>query len=300
VIRELALAVVLLLFARPLLGPIAYAAVLAVALYPVYRRYKRRYFGLLLVLVSVAVLVVLAYFVSVNLFDQLTSLADLYGQLSPETRVQLAEFSSNLPLQDFAIGLATSIPSMALNFTFFVIFAYYFLVDGHRLEGVLRDFLPRERAEAVAKEGWENLNSVVTGVFVVMFLYMLLSTAVLSYTNSPSPLLYSFVSALFSPLPLFGAWMAYVYPFYLHILAGNYTSASILAVFQAVWYAVFDPYFRTRYHGTLHPGVLLGSMAAGMAYFGFSGILVGPLIATGINTLASVRHYEIEPLEAEY
>lgn len=297
VIRELLLGVVILAFARPLVGPIAYAAVLAVSLHPVYELYPRRHFGMLLVLVSTALLVCLLYGLTVTLFDQVQYLTELYSQLSPETRVQLVEFGSNLPLQEFALRFATALPSMVVGFSFFLIFAYYFLVDGHRVKDFFREYLPDGRAETLIREGWANLRSVVLGVFVVMFVYTVISTSLLYLTNSPYPLLFSIISALFGPLPVVGAWFVYVYVVYVHLVAGRLAYAALLTGFQVLWYFFLEPFFRTRYSGTLHPAVLLGSMAAGIAYFGFSGFVVGPLIATGLKTIARVRREHVGPVE---
>jgi predicted PurR-regulated permease PerM len=138
---------------------------------------------------------------------------------------------------------------------------------------------------------------VVGGVFVALFFYIILSTGVLYFTNSPSPLVLSVLAALFGILPVFAAWMVYAYPIYLHLMAGSYVSAAILVGFQLLWNTVFDFYFKARYRGTLHPAILIGSMIAGIAHFGFPGLLVGPLIVTIIKTIASVESYHMEPVD---
>jgi predicted PurR-regulated permease PerM len=297
VIRELALGIVLLLFFKPIIGPIVYAAVFAVALYPVYLRHKRKWFAAFLVFTSIIFLVFTGYLIVVNLFDQIEWMSELYNKLSPEEQVQVAQFSSNIPIADYALNIVRAIPSAAVGLVLFVAFFYFFLVDGHKLKKVAYSFLPRESAAQFVSEGWRNLRSIVGGVFVAMFVYIIFSTAVLYFTNSPSPLVLSVVAAIFGVLPVFAAWMVYAYPIYLHLTVGNYLAALVLVGFQLLWNAVVDFWFKAKYRGNLHPAVLLGSMIAGIYYFGFPGILVGPLLFTGIKTIASITPHRVEPVE---
>lgn len=296
-IRELVLGLVLLLFVKPILGPIAYAAVLSVVLYPIYQKHKKKYFAAFLVLVSLILMIYIGYQVTLKLFDQITWLSEIYNRLSPEEQIQLIEFSSTLPIQDYAFRVARSIPSIAVGLVLFVAFSYFFLVDGWRLKKVIYGFLPKEKAAKFVSEGWRNLNSIVGGFFVAMFVYIFISTALLYFTNSPSPLVLSVIAAIFGILPVLAAWMIYAYPVYTHLVAGNYANAMILVVFQSLWVTVVDFWFKAKYRGTLHPAVLIGSIVAGIYYFGFSGILVGPLLFTAIKTVASVERYRIEPVD---
>ena len=296
-IRELALGAILLLFFKPIIGPVVYAAVFAVALHPVYTRRKRKWFAAFLVFVTLLFLIYMGYLIVMNLFDQITWISELYYKLSPEEQVQIVELSSNIPLADYAMNLARAIPGIAVNFVLFVVFFYFFLVDGYKLKKVAYKFLPREKAAKFVSQGWKNLRSIVGGVFVAMFFYIICSTAVLYFTNSPSPLVLSVVASIFGVLPVFAAWMVYAYPIYLHLAAGNYLAAFILAAFQLLWNAAVDFWFKAKYRGSLHPALLLGSIVAGIYYFGFPGILVGPLLVTGIQTLSSITAYRVEPVD---
>ena len=295
-IREVLLAGLLLVFARPLLGPLAYAAVLAVALHPIYKMHQKKYFAAFLVVASIGTLIYLSYLVSITLFDQVNYLLTLYEGLGPETQVQLLELGSNLPIQDYAISVAKAIPSLAIQLLFFVIFSYFFLVDGNGVKKAIYDYLPKRKAEALIKEGWGNLSAIVSGVFVAMFVYIILSTGVLYFTNSPSPLVYSIIAGIFGILPILGAWMVYIFIIAYHFGNANYLAILALVTFQTLWLTVIDNFFKMKYRGTLHPAILLGSMMAGISYFGFSGVLIGPLLATGIKTIAVVDKHFIEPV----
>ncbi|MBR9680906.1 MAG: AI-2E family transporter [Candidatus Altiarchaeota archaeon] len=295
-IREVLLVGLLLLFARPLLGPLAYAAVLSVALSPLYQMHKKKYFAAFLVVASIGTLVYMSYIMSVTLIDQVNYLLTFYDSLGTETQVQIIELSSNLPIQDYALSVAKAIPSIAIQLLFFVIFTYFFLVDGEKIKKSIYDYLPKQKAEALIKEGWGNLNAVVSGVFMGMFVYIILSTGVLYLTGSPSPLVYSIIAGIFGILPILGAWMVYIFIIAYHFSNANYLAIIALVTFQTVWLLVIDNFFKMKFRGTLHPGILLGSMVSGIAYFGFSGILIGPLLATGLKTLAIVDRHFVEPV----
>jgi len=294
VFREVLFVGLLMIFAKPLLGPLAYAAVMAVTLYPIYKMHTKRYFAAFLVLASIGALIYLSYIMSITLFDQVNYLLGIYKQLSPETQVQILQFSSNLPINDYALSVAKSIPSVAIDLLFFVIFTYFFLVDGKKLKSAVYDYFPKKKAKALVEEGWKNLNAVVSGVFIGVFVYIILSTMVLYFTHSPSPLVYSIVAGIFGILPILGAWMVYIPLMIYHFNHGNYVAIIALFIYQMLWLTVIDNFFKMRYRGTLHPGVLLGSMAAGIAYFGFSGVIIGPLFVTGLKTIAVVDKHFVE------
>lgn len=288
-IREILLGAVLLMFAKPLLAPISYAAILSITLYPIYRLHKKKYFAATLIFASTAVLIYVFYSFSITLFDQISYIAELSSHLNPEIQVKLIEFGSNIPFTDYAIAFAKSLPATLGKLAFFFLFSFYFLIDGHKISESLYKIMPKAKAEKLIEEGWYNLRSVVTGVFVTKFLYILISTTLLHFTGSPSPLVYSIIAALFGILPIFGAWMVYGYIVYLQIMAGNFFFALVLIAFQVIWDVLFEMAFKIKFRGTLHPAILLGSMASGIAYFGFSGLVIGPMIATGLMTLARVR-----------
>ncbi len=292
--REVVLALLILLFVKPILAPLAYAAVLSVALYPAYEKHRKWYVAALLILLAVVALLFTGYQLTLKLFDQITWLNDFYSKLSPEEQIQLIQLSSNLPLQDYALRVVTSIPSLAVDFVLFVIFSYFLLVDGWRLKKAVYNFLPKEKAAKLVKKGWYNLNAVVMGFFVSTFVYLVICTSLLYFTGSPSPLVVSILAALFGILPVLGAWMALAYPVFVHLSSGNYVSAIIIVAFQLLWNSAVDFYFKARYRGTLHPAVLLGSMAAGIKWFGFSGIVIGPLLATAFETVMNIEKSRID------
>lgn len=289
-IRELLLGAILLLFAKPILAPLSYAAILSITLYPVYRLHPRKYFAAFLILASTVLLFYVVYNFSIMLFDQIQYLADFFTKLNPEVQVKLIELSSNIDISEYAIAIAKSIPSVLVKLVFFFLFSFYFLVDGHKIGEQVYKVMPKAKAEKLIKEGWHNLSNVVTGFFVTKFVYVFLSTTLMHFTGCPSPLIYSIVAALFGILPIFGAWMIYAYLVYLKVSEGALLFAAALTAFQLIWDLAFENfYFKIRFRGTLHPAVLLGSMASGAYYFGFSGIVIGPMIATGLITLARVR-----------
>jgi predicted PurR-regulated permease PerM len=98
-----------------------YAAVLSVALYPIYQRHKKKYFAVLLVVISLLAILYVGYQVTLKLFDQITWMGELYSKLSPEEQVQIVEIGSNLPVQDYVLRVARSIPSMAVGLVLFVV-----------------------------------------------------------------------------------------------------------------------------------------------------------------------------------
>jgi len=288
VFRELLLLGLFLMFMEPLIGPLAFGAVLAIALYPIYKLKKKRWFAAVLIFISILVLLYMFYLMSITVFDQITYLSEIYSSLSPETQVRLIEISSNLPIGEVTINTLKSLPGVGIGLLFFVIFSFYFLTDGYKIKGFLKKIMPKEKASELVNKGKVNLNAVVKGVFINALFFIFLSTLILYFTNSPSPLIYSIIAGIFGLLPILSSPLVYGYLVYLKLVEGSYVSAVILVVFQLLWLFVLDYVVKAKYRGTLHPAVLLGSMIAGLYHFGFSGIVIGPLLVTIVVTLASV------------
>jgi predicted PurR-regulated permease PerM len=289
VIRETILIAFLIIFLRPLLGPIAYAALISVSLRPVYKKLPKKWFAAVLVLLSLAVFFYVSYILFSMVFDQILYLLDLYSQLSEETQLSIGKIGAGLPLDQFVLGFVQSLPSIGIGFLFFVIFSFYFLVDGDKIKDIIKKFLPPKKAKLLISEGDKNLKAVTRGVFVNFLLYVFLSTIVMYFAQCPSPLIYSIIAGIFGILPVVGAPMVYAYLIYLKLLEGSYFSIFLLVAFETLWLLVIDYWVKAKYRGTLHPAVLLASMIAGIFHFGFSGIIIGPLLATLAITLLAVQ-----------
>jgi len=270
------------LFLRPLIGTISLAAMTAIVLYPIYSRIRRRWFAALLVLLFLSLVLYLAYTSSIFLYSQIMKLVEFYNQLAPEYRAPIVEVSRNLPLRDFAMEVASAIPGFVVRFPVYIFLVYFLLVDGHRLKEFVLKVFPR-KGERIARRVWKNANSIINGIFVNAFVFSMFGTAVLYYAGSSNPLLYAIAASFLGILPIIGAWMVYAYASIELFKAGNFGGIALIAVFLVLWYLFGDTYFKLRYRGDLHPAVLLVSAFCGIYFFGFSGFLLGPVIATALE-----------------
>ncbi|HDR53170.1 MAG TPA: AI-2E family transporter [archaeon] len=289
--RDLLLILILLLyFFRPMLGPVVLATIVAMTLYPVYQRRPGYLTAALLTLGATALIIFIAYHFSVYLYDQALYIVNIFNRLSPEVQLQLINFSSQVPIYNFALSLVNSLPSMAIKILMTVIATFYFLLDGHRIKNAARNLFPPEKADAMIEEASYNLRSIILGVFVSMFAYILIGTLVLVLTATPRALLYAVVAGLFGPIPIVAGWMVYGYVIAQKVMAGQYWGVVAVVIFLTLWQVIGDPYFRIKYRGRIHPLILLLSMVSGIALFGFSGLVVGPVLVSLAYTWIKVEH----------
>jgi len=272
------------LFIKPLLGTISLAAMVAIALFPIYSKLKRRWFAAFLVLIFLLGSIYIAYLSSLFLYTQIEKLIEFYNQLAPEYKAPLIRVSKNLPLENFVIQLISTIPGFVIRFPLFIFFIYFFLVDGHKLGREVEKIFPK-KGKKIAERVWKNANSIINGIFVNALVFAFFGTLVLYYVGSSNPFLYAISAAFLGILPLIASWMIYAYAAFELYKLGNYKGIVIIALFLLLWHLFGDTYFKLRYRGDLHPAILLASIFCGIYFFGFQGILLGPVIATVIEEL---------------
>lgn len=276
----LILLVLLLYFFKPFLGPIVFATILAMTLYPIYKKKPGYLTAAVLTLGVTVLLVFLTYHFSAYLYDQALVIIAFFNRLSPDVKLQLIDIGSQVPIYDFALQVANSIPGMAIKALMTVITTFYFLLDGHKIKNFAKTLFPPEKAQKMVEEASYNLRSIVMGVFVSMFAYTLLGTIILYITQTPGALLYAVAAGLFGPIPLVAGWMIYGYIIVQKLLAGQIWGALLVLAYLTIWYTFAELYFRVRYRGRMHPAALLLSMVSGVAIFGFPGFIAGPILVS--------------------
>ena len=287
---RLVLLLLLLFFFKPFLGSIVVAAIFAIMFYPLYQKKPGYLSAAAITLCCLLLTIFLGYHISFYLYDQVNYIVGIFNSFSPELQLQIMNAGSQVQVYDFAYNLLTSIPSIAVKFLMTFIATFYFLKDGHKIKDALRNIFPPRKANALVKEGSNNLKAIVLGVFVSTFFYTFFGTIVLYLTNTPMALVYALVAGLFGPVPIVTGSMVYLWIIIQKIMAGDFTGALIVFSFIAIWQLIGDVYFRIKYRGTLHPAFLLFSMFAGLWLFGFAGIVVGPVLASLAHTWIVVEN----------
>jgi len=101
----------------------------------------------------------------------------------------------------------------------------------------------------------------------------------------PSPLLWGVVMAFMSLVPVLGAFTVWI-PAALYLIAiGSFGKAVFIVVYGLLTVTLADNVLKPliiRGGSKIHPVVIFFSILGGLSFFGFSGIILGPLV-TGLT-----------------
>jgi predicted PurR-regulated permease PerM len=288
-------------FITPLLG----AAVIAIAVFPLYRRIykrtKRKNLSSIIIIILIFLIIVIPLIFFSNRL--LTETINVYNAASG---LELTEFSKNLnditgleinferhikeSLQElsnfFILSSANMLETMIrgfLNFFIFFFTLFFFLKDGKLVIRKLRKSLPiKENIEIkLFKEINNVIRGLLSGVLIIAIIEGIASFILFSIFGIPNPLLWSFVIVLAAYLPIIGPATVY-FPASIYLaIMGNLTYGFLLLLLSFGIISSLDNIVKPHIMGKnskINPMVILLGVLGGISLFGLPGIIVGPLI----------------------
>ena len=314
IIIALVVFVLAFLIIRPFLIPIIAAAVLTYIFYPLYKFLADR-LPKFLPRNSIAALITCLLVVAIVLIPMVS----ITGLLTKEIRngyvyfqqvVHSPNFSFNLPpmlserlgdisqyeeqIANFGIqvigwmqGVIKAIPNVALGI-FITIFAlYYFLKGREAIFEFLQDFfpLPTGRYKQIVSRFDDLSRGILLGQIVVGTIHGLLAWGAYSFLAVPNPVLWAFITAIISIIPVLGAALVWfpiaVYLYVTGLVNGTYWQGIALLIYGLLVMTTIDNALKPKIMGDsahIHPLVLFLGILGGIQLLGLPGIVIGPLV----------------------
>ena len=319
----------------PFLAPLAWAAILALSLRPVFMRFcirmSRSTAALSTTLLAGLLIITPAVFLTAMVLQQLPVALDYVKNLSPTTPEQItrvwtvlrARVPVGLPedpmsliaqaLQQTAAFVVPQAGSLVADLLSLVgsllvmLFALFFLLrDGKTFAAVIRRLLPfndRETEQLISKTTDLVVASVGAGL-VVAAVQGAIGGLAFWMLGLPAPVVWGVAIAICSLLPVIGATIVWVPVAVWLFFSGQVTTALLLTVICAVILGSAD--------NVLRPILLSGRTSAsglvvfigllgGVSAFGFVGLVLGPIVLVISGTLidALTRRVHLTPDEVE-
>jgi len=314
----LILTLVLLYFSYRILAPYIITILLALVtvflLHPIYKKLagaiKREHVASLLMLVLILLIIVIptgffltkivkesvsAYRLFVNSNVTFESMP-IISELSPSTRETLQgsidQIASNA--KDYMVLVAPNIfgevAAIVLNLLIFFFVLYFGFVNGPGWFNLLREHLPlsSELRNALIEDIENGTSAIIYGQLLTALIQGALGGLMFLIFGIPNPIFWGFVMVIFSFIPFLGTPLIFVPAALLELLAHNYVAGiGVLIVGFGLVVNVDNfirPYFVSKF-SKIHPLVVILGVFGGLEFFGFSGIILGPLILTLFITL---------------
>ncbi len=304
----------------PYLGAMVLAGVLAVLVHPFYVRVERivpsrTIAALVTTLISSLLIVVPALGVGYLIFLEVQGMSttiqsngfsDIHSITIPITdrvnkylpiglsldveevvREGVAWLSANLG------ALFTGTTSIVLRLFVTLIVLYYFLKDGKKFRKVLIRFSPLtdESDEEVLRRLDQVVHSLIRGTLLIALLQGALTGLALWVVGIPNPVLWGVVATVGAVIPSVGTGIVFL-PAALYLLVtGQFALMVLFALWGFLVVGLVDNIFRPQLIGrgvSIHPLLIFLSVLGGLAFFGVSGFLIGPLVFGILVALADI------------
>lgn len=302
---------------KPFFAPIVLAAVFAVAFQRPYKKIKDGVRGSAGIAAAVTTALVLMLIVAplVLLGTQMAAEAgQVYRSLS-ETGMSGTVFDTargflgdSIPFDASAymeealaylagnVGVVVSgVAKFFVNIVLFVMALYYFLKDGNAFRRAFISLSPLmdEDDEEIARMLARAVNSIVTGRLLMAVVQGLLAMAGFLLFGIPHAVLWGSVTAVTALIPGIGTALTIAPAVAYLFLQGAPTSAAGLFVYGVGVVGLADNLLGPRIISrgvSLHPFVILLSVLGGIALFGPTGFVLGPLAISLLYTLLNAYH----------
>lgn len=175
---------------------------------------------------------------------------------------------------------------------------YYAYVDGPRLIRYTQELLPMQEAhrDLLFHEVGLVVKAVMYGQVLTALIQALIGGVGFWIFGIENVVFWSVVMFILALLPIVGPPLVWgPAAIYLWIVQGDTFSAIGLAIYSAILVSTVDNIIRPKLIGSrahVHPVVILLGVLGGLAVFGFSGLILGPLVLSIFVTILDVYRKE--------
>jgi len=305
----------------PYLTPLLGSAVVAIAVYPLYKKIhkktKRKKLSSFIVLALIFFLIIipLIFFANrlvgetINVYNAANSL-ELTGfseKLNEITGLSInferhikesLQAISNIFILSSSNMLEKLIKGFLDLFVFFFTL-FFFLKDGKKIVRKLRSILPiKDNIEAKLFREINNvIRGLLSGVLIVAILEGIVALIGFYIFGIPNPLLWSFVIVLAAYLPVVGPATVYVPAAIYLAVTGNIFIGLLLLVYSFGLISSLDNIVKPHIMGknsNINPIIILVGVLGGISLFGLPGIIVGPLVLSILFVVYRIYEEEKE------
>jgi predicted PurR-regulated permease PerM len=201
------------------------------------------------------------------------------------TMVGVLEYISTF-LVDQSQRLFASLTTLLFDFLLLVVATYYLFRNGESVFQQLRKLSPMDpdRQEKIISRFTALVRATLLGNFVTAIAQGTLGGLAFLIVGLPSPVLWGAVMSFLALVPVVGAYLVYV-PAAVYLLSiGSTGKAVLLMAWGTVGGILTDNVLKPQIikgGARIHPVVIFFSILGGLSFFGFSGLVLGPLV-TGL------------------
>lgn len=199
------------------------------------------------------------------------------------------------------IGFIQALYQGVAHFVFwlFVMFfsLFYFLIDGKRMVRYAMGVMPlRDEHEKLLIGKFVSMSrATLRGTLMVSIVQGFFGGVMFAIAGVPSPVIWGLVMTVLSIVPLLGAGIVWLPAGIILLVLGHVWQGIFVLAFGMAVISTIDNVLRPKLVGRdtqMHPLMIFFATLGGIAFFGFPGFVIGPIIAS--LSLALLEIYSLE------
>jgi predicted PurR-regulated permease PerM len=201
-------------------------------------------------------------------------------------------------------GAVTNTAGLILKFFVALIALYYFIKDGRQFLDELIKLSPLEDSEdvAIVHRLDKVTHSLIRGTLVIAALQGLFVGLGFTLFGVPNPVLWGAIAAIGALIPMVGTGMVTAPAIIYLFLTGNVAAGIGLLAWSMLLVGLVDNIIGPKLIGNgarIHPLLVLLAVLGGIALFGISGFLLGPLLLGFLMALSEIYKVKVQELHKQ-
>jgi predicted PurR-regulated permease PerM len=215
------------------------------------------------------------------------------GQTPAEAAIEQAVPRARQAVLQALPNAAQFLAEFGLGVSVVLFVGYYALRDGHRLVDFVEELLPLQphTEEHIMDEVRNYTDAVVFGQVATAVVQGLAAGIGFWIFQVPAPVLFGFMTAVLSLLPVIGPPLVWL-PVSVFLIASGATGRGVgLLIWSALLVSTIDNVVKPKImseRSGMHPTIALLGVIGGLLAFGFMGFLLGPVILALFLTMLSI------------
>lgn len=325
---------------KPFLVPFLIAAILVHLFQPVYRnilkitKNRKGISSSITCLIIAVIIVTPIIFISVLVVNEIkgvvsdiagdsTSFEKIVGVIN--SNLSQTPFVKNLNPQKYITseGIVSAVRSFSQNalsilqstyrgivhfiFVVFIMFfsLFYLFIDGEKLiKAVMRLSPLKDKYEEILLQKFSSIvRATLKGTTLIAIIQGTLGGILFWAAGVASPVLLGILMTISSVIPSIGSGLVWLPVGIIMIILGNYTAGLIILLVGALFISTIDNLIRPKLVGRdtqMHPLMILFSTLGGLALFGISGFIIGPIAMSLFVALWDIYSLEFKKQLEEY
>ncbi|MFH1440005.1 MAG: AI-2E family transporter [Candidatus Woesearchaeota archaeon] len=214
----------------------------------------------------------------------------------------LGEIGKKLSSLSFAFLM--KIPAKIINFIIMIILIFFIFIDGEKMLVYIKRAIPlnKKQQKHMIYQIKGTIEAVVYGQIIIAMIQGIVGGIGLYIVGIPNPILLGIIIGILALMPIVGASLVWVPSSLYLILTGISTSDTsliikgiVFTIYCFVFLNLIELILKPKIIGeksSIHPMIILIGILGGIKVFGFSGMVLGPLVLSIMIKL--IEFYERE------